>query len=208
LSHVSIVKLKSQQDGKPLDRLEGANAPALSLLAEKYAKMAQQQQATVSPETTPVPTVETSKKDLTKRLESLIKIHPIMIFIKGTPAEPRCGFSRQAIELLKQVNATYGSFDILSDETVRQGLKEYSNWPTFPQIYVHGELIGGLDILKEMIASGEFQDMMPKEETLEERLGKLVKKAPVMLFMKGNPNVPRCGFSKQASSSSFLTRCS
>jgi Grx4 family monothiol glutaredoxin len=186
-----------EQDGKPIERLEGANAPALSQLAEKYATLAQQQQVAASPTVSESAASGDDKKDLTKRLQNLIKLHPIMIFIKGTPAEPRCGFSRQAIDLLKQVNASYGSFDILSDESVRAGLKELSNWPTYPQIYVNGELIGGLDILKEMIASGDFQAMMPKEETLEERLGKLVKKAPVLLFMKGNPEVPRCGFSRQ-----------
>jgi hypothetical protein len=79
------------------------------------------------------------------------------------------------------VNCAYGSFDILADDQVREDLKTYSDWPTYPQIYVNGELIGGLDILKELIASGEFQQMIPQEEDLNTRLGKLVKKAPVMV---------------------------
>jgi len=77
------------------------------------------------------------------------------------------------------------------------GLKEYSNWPTYPQIYIKGELVGGLDILKELIASGEFQSMLPASETsLEDRLKALVSREPVMLFMKGSPDSPQCGFSK------------
>ena len=75
-----------------------------------------------------------------------------MLFMKGIPTAPRCGFSRQAVELLETHKVPFGSFDILSDDTVRQGLKKHSNWPTYPQIYVHGELIGGLDILKEIIS--------------------------------------------------------
>ena len=70
--------------------------------------------------------------------------------MKGNAQEPKCGFSRQAIELLNSLNAPYSTFDILQDEAVRQGLKEYSNWPTYPQFYADGELVGGLDIMKEM----------------------------------------------------------
>jgi glutaredoxin-related protein len=82
------------------------------------------------------------------------------------------------------------------------GLKEYSNWPTYPQVYVKGELVGGLDILKELVASGEFQSMLPAAETaeakvsLEDRLKALVNRQPVMLFMKGSPETPKCGFSR------------
>ena len=73
-----------------------------------------------------------------------------MLFMKGSPQAPRCGFSRQMVELLAEVKATYGYFDVLTDETVRQGIKAYSNWPTFPQLYINGELVGGLDICKEL----------------------------------------------------------
>lgn len=82
---------------------------------------------------------------------------------KGTPNEPRCGFSRQTISLLNTHNILYKTFDILSDDDVRSGLKEYSNWPTYPQLYVNGELVGGLDILKEMSEAGELVDLIPKE---------------------------------------------
>ena len=76
------------------------------------------------------------------------------------------------------------------------GLKTYSNWPTFPQLYIEGELIGGLDIMKELVESGEFKSMLPKQESMEERLRSLINQQPVMLFMKGTPEDARCGFSR------------
>ena len=84
--------------------------------------------------------------------------------MKGDPAAPKCGFSRQTIELLQSLNAEFGTFDILSDDEVRQGLKTYSSWPTYPQLYIDGELIGGLDILKEMHASGDLEPVLPKKQ--------------------------------------------
>nr|XP_027209771.1 glutaredoxin-3-like [Penaeus vannamei] len=106
------------------------------------------------------------------------------------------GFSRTTIELLNKYEADFASFDILTDEEVRQGLKTYSNWPTYPQLYIDGELVGGLDILKEMDASGELEPMLPKKKKLDDRLKELINKAPLMVFMKGNREEPRCGFSR------------
>lgn len=80
-----------------------------------------------------------------------------MVFIKGTPDAPRCGFSRTIVGLLNDIKGLeYGYYDILGDEQVRQGLKTYSDWPTYPQLYHKGELLGGLDIVKELIASGDL----------------------------------------------------
>ena len=76
--------------------------------------------------------------------------------MKGTPDQPKCGFSTEIVGLLNKQGVHFSSFNILSDNSVRQGLKEYSNWPTFPQLYIKGELIGGLDIVKEMIDSDEL----------------------------------------------------
>ena len=76
--------------------------------------------------------------------------------MKGSPAAPRCGFSRQITEILSSNNIPFASFDILSDESVRAGLKTLSDWPTFPQLYVHGEFVGGLDIIKEIATSGDL----------------------------------------------------
>jgi Grx4 family monothiol glutaredoxin len=122
-----------------------------------------------------------------------------MAFIKGTPQEPRCGFTKKLLEILQSKNVKFGSFDILSDSTVREGLKEYSNWPTYPQLYINGELIGGLDIIKELVESGEFDKLIQeKVPLLEDRLKKLISQSKIMLFMKGNSKEPRCGFSRQA----------
>jgi Grx4 family monothiol glutaredoxin len=78
----------------------------------------------------------------------LVNRSPIMVFMKGSPEAPRCGFSRTLVSILNELNIKFDTFDILSDENVRQELKTYSNWPTYPQIYVNGNLIGGLDIIK------------------------------------------------------------
>jgi Grx4 family monothiol glutaredoxin len=88
------------------------------------------------------------KEALFKRLESLVQAAPVMLFMKGTPNAPKCGFSRKIVGMLRDRSVRYGFFNILADDDVRQGLKEYSEWPTFPQLYVEGELIGGLDIVR------------------------------------------------------------
>mmetsp|Transcript_20529 Transcript_20529/g.44450 ORF Transcript_20529/g.44450 Transcript_20529/m.44450 type:complete len:342 (+) Transcript_20529:101-1126(+) len=146
----------------------------------------------------------TEKELLTKRLDRLIGSSEVMLFMKGNPSASRCGFSRQAVELLEEEKIPFGSFDILSDEEVRQGLKKHSNWPTYPQLYAKGELVGGLDILKEMKEDGgtlrEQLEITAVEEPpmpLNDRLKQLTNRSTVMLFMKGLPSAPRCGFSRQ-----------
>uniref|UniRef100_A0A914UP94 Glutaredoxin domain-containing protein n=1 Tax=Plectus sambesii TaxID=2011161 RepID=A0A914UP94_9BILA len=134
--------------------------------------------------------------ELNKRLEKLIKQSRCVLFMKGNPDEPRCGFSRQTVQLLNDVGADYTTFDILSDEAVRQGLKEYSQWPTFPQIYLDGELLGGLDIVREELESGDLAAKLPKKVSLNNRLKSLINKAPIMVFMKGEPSQPQCKFSR------------
>lgn len=86
-----------------------------------------------------------------------------MLFMKGSPQAPRCKFSRAMVDLLAGAGAQYGSFDILSDQGVRQGLKKFSNWPTYPQLYVGGKLLGGLDVVKELQEEGELADLKPAE---------------------------------------------
>ncbi|GAV91205.1 Thioredoxin domain-containing protein/Glutaredoxin domain-containing protein [Cephalotus follicularis] len=139
---------------------------------------------------------------LTSRLESLINSSPVMLFMKGTPNEIKCGFSGKIVEILRQEKVDFQSFDILSDEEVRQGLKVYSNWSSYPQLYIKGELIGGSDIVLEMQKTGELKKVfiekgIIQKETLEDRLKKLISSSPVILFMKGTPDVPRCGFSSK-----------
>ncbi|KAB8069217.1 glutaredoxin [Aspergillus leporis] len=96
-------------------------------------------------------TPEQSKEALFARLADLVKAAPVMLFMKGTPSAPQCGFSRQLVAILRERSVKYGFFNILADEDVRQGLKEFADWPTFPQLWVSGELVGGLDIVKEEI---------------------------------------------------------
>ncbi|KAJ1676212.1 glutaredoxin, partial [Spiromyces aspiralis] len=136
---------------KALDRVDGVNAAKITQLVIKYgdsdltganSTATRATQATLSAEV---------KQDLNTRLKELINRAPVMVFIKGTPFQPRCGFSKQIINILNENSIKYGYFDILTDEEVRQGLKEYSDWPTYPQLYVNGELIGGLDIVKDMV---------------------------------------------------------
>lgn len=91
-----------------------------------------------------------SKEDLNSRLSELVKAAPVMLFMKGTPSAPQCGFSRQTVSILREKGIRYGFFNILADDEVRQGLKEFSEWPTFPQVYVGGELVGGLDIVSHI----------------------------------------------------------
>lgn len=92
-------------------------------------------------------TPEQSREALFARLEQLVKAASVMLFMKGTPSSPQCGFSRQLVDILRERKVRYGFFNILADEDVRQGLKEYAEWPTFPQLWVEGELRGGLDIV-------------------------------------------------------------
>lgn len=103
----------------------------------------------VSATTTEDPTVDVKedKEALHKRLSNLVKAAPVMLFMKGTPSAPQCGFSRQLVALLREKSVKYGFFNILADDEVRQGLKEFADWPTFPQLWVDGELVGGLDIV-------------------------------------------------------------
>ena len=88
-----------------------------------------------------------STEELNGRLAQLVKAAPVMLFMKGTPSAPQCGFSRQLVALLREQGVRYGFFNILADEDVRQGLKVWADWPTFPQLWAGGELVGGLDIV-------------------------------------------------------------
>jgi len=93
---------------------------------------------------------------LDARLQALINQAPVMLFMKGEPDAPQCGFSRTIVALLREHGVNFEHFDILEDEEVRQGLKRFSNWPTYPQVYAHGELLGGLDVCKDLAESGEL----------------------------------------------------
>ncbi|XP_069140493.1 glutaredoxin-3-like [Argopecten irradians] len=178
-------KSKSQ-----VDRLDGANAAELTKKVKTLSSLS------YIP-TPKLPPTAPKKQDIDERLKVLVSSAPVMVFMKGVPEEPKCGFSRQLVQILNERKIKFSSFDILEDDEVRQGLKKFSNWPTYPQIYANGELLGGLDIVKELVETGEFESQLPEQVKLEDRLKSLINKASVMLFMKGDPQTPRCGFSRQ-----------
>jgi len=95
-------------------------------------------------------------KEIHKKIEEIIKKNKVVLFMKGTPEMPQCGFSMTVCNILKHLKINFFSVNVLSDELVRQGIKEYSNWPTIPQLYVNGNFIGGCDIVKEMFENGDL----------------------------------------------------
>jgi monothiol glutaredoxin len=95
--------------------------------------------------------------EINKRIEELLTKNKTVLFMKGTPAFPQCGFSARATAILQEVGVPFETVDILQDEEMRQGIKEYGNWPTIPQLYHNKELIGGSDIMMEMYEAGELQ---------------------------------------------------
>jgi Grx4 family monothiol glutaredoxin len=143
------------QDGQVIDRVSGSSAVKVRTAIEKYAQKAggAPQQNGNSVVDTPMEEPEAPldpekvKEELFKRLADLVKAAPVMLFMKGSPSAPQCGFSRQIVAILRENSVKYGFFNILADDEVRQGLKEYAEWPTYPQLWVAGELVGGLDIV-------------------------------------------------------------
>ena len=100
--------------------------------------------------------------DATQRIDALVKSNDVVLFMKGTPLFPQCGFSSKAISILDHLGVTYESIDVLQDMEVRQGIKAFSDWPTIPQLYVKGEFVGGSDIMLEMYQAGELQELLTR----------------------------------------------
>ena len=98
--------------------------------------------------------------DLQNRLQALVASSPVFVFMKGNRLMPQCGFSNNVVQILLSLGVPFETFDVLSDMEIRQGIKEFSNWPTIPQVYVNGELIGGSDIMIEMYNSGELREKL------------------------------------------------
>ena len=92
-----------------------------------------------------------------EQISKLISDNPVILFMKGSPEQPQCGFSSRVVQILDFLKVKYSSFDVLSDESIRQGIKEYGNWPTVPQLYVKEQLVGGCDIVQEQFQSGELE---------------------------------------------------
>ena len=97
------------------------------------------------------------------RIAQIVNSHDVVLFMKGTPLFPQCGFSSKAIAILEHMGVDYDSVDVLQDQEVRQGIKSFSDWPTIPQLYVKGEFVGGSDIMMEMFEAGELQTMMDEQ---------------------------------------------
>jgi monothiol glutaredoxin len=106
--------------------------------------------------------VSDAQRDSASRISDIVKSNEIVLFMKGTALFPQCGFSSRAIAILDRLEATYKTVDVLQDPEVRTGIKEYSDWPTIPQLYVKGEFVGGSDIMMEMFESGELQELLAK----------------------------------------------
>lgn len=105
-------------------------------------------------------TEQNKNLDLNSRLTNLINSAPIVLFMKGSSEMPQCGFSANVCKILNHLGVSYNTFNILGDMDVREGLKQFSNWPTYPQLYVKGQLVGGNDIITEMLNNGELEQVL------------------------------------------------
>ncbi|KAJ3476980.1 hypothetical protein NLI96_g10782 [Meripilus lineatus] len=145
-----------------LDRVAGADAQKLTSLISNHVQGPSATTAQSHTDQSPAAPTENgeSQEELNRRLDGLMKQDRVVLFMKGSPDAPRCGFSRRIVALLRDQNVAFSHFDILSDESVRAGLKVLNNWPTFPQLIINGEFVGGLDIVTEMVDNGEFRDLL------------------------------------------------
>jgi monothiol glutaredoxin len=98
--------------------------------------------------------------ELKERIDTLVEENKIMVFMKGNKLMPQCGFSNNVVQILNTLGVPFETLDILADPEIRQGIKEYSNWPTIPQVYINGKFVGGSDILIEMYNKGELQEVV------------------------------------------------
>jgi len=187
------------KDGKEQERLEESDPPALIALCDKYAVATVGGTGGSGSAKAAAQALDGVQEDLQMKLEKLTKRAPVMLFMKGSPENAKCKFSKQTVALLAEQGIVYDSFDILGDDEVRQGLKTYSDWPTYPQLYHNGTFIGGIDVLNELAEDDGLEDlkaaMAAPANSLDDRLRSLTSRSPVMLFMKGDPSQPKCGFS-------------
>ena len=97
------------------------------------------------------------------RIKQDVSEHPVVLFMKGTPVFPQCGFSAAVVQILTHMGVKFKGIDVLSDPAVRQGIKDFSSWPTIPQLYVKGEFVGGCDIIREMFETGELKELFEEK---------------------------------------------
>lgn len=101
--------------------------------------------------------------DVASRIEADIKSNPVVLYMKGTPVFPQCGFSARVVQILSHIGVPFKGVNVLEDMEIREGIKAYTNWPTIPQLYVQGEFVGGCDIVMEMFQSGELQGLLKEK---------------------------------------------
>ena len=104
--------------------------------------------------------------DIKLELKKIIDDNNICLFMKGVPEAPQCGFSMAVSNILKHLNVNFKGINVLENESIRQGIKEYSDWPTIPQLYIKGEFVGGCDIVKEMFENGELKELLAKKKLI------------------------------------------
>jgi monothiol glutaredoxin len=99
-------------------------------------------------------------QNVQERIKATVTENPIVLYMKGTPQFPQCGFSGRAVQVLQACGAEFAAVDVLADQEIREGIKQYSNWPTIPQLYINGEFVGGSDIMLELYQNGELQKLV------------------------------------------------
>ena len=102
--------------------------------------------------------------DATSRIEEIVKSNDVLLFMKGTPLFPQCGFSARVVQILSHIGVPFKGVNVLEDMEIREGIKAYANWPTIPQLYVKGEFVGGSDIMMEMYEAGELQQLLAEKQ--------------------------------------------
>ena len=105
--------------------------------------------------------------DVMQRIQALVDAHPVVLFMKGEPEQPRCGFSAQVVQILDHLGVEFVGVDVLQSEVLRDGIKVYSDWPTIPQLYVKGEFVGGCDIVREMFQANELKPFLEQQGVLD-----------------------------------------
>jgi len=194
------------ESGELVSSVQGAAARSVSDAILKHASGSLCSSRSLSSESThwkqPPPSVD-------QRIDALLQSGGVLLFMKGKPSNPRCGFSRRVVEVLARCNVReYKSFDILQDEGVRQRLKERAEWSLFPQLYANGELLGGCDIVEELERTNSLRnelglgdDVQDGDDPGMERVKTAIEQSKhdgsILVFMKGSPGAERCGFSKR-----------
>ncbi len=137
------------------------------------------------------------KKKAFKNIENLLSHMPVTVFMRGTPTQPECKASQILVEYFMKMEIRYRPYDILKDSTIKEWVKQYSQWPTFPQVFVNGKFLGGSEMIIDMIESDEFLSIIPQEAIKTnalERIKGALGKSIVVIFLKGTPMKPNDGY--------------